>query len=159
MTTSFPPPGPVTPYWAMKVTGGLGLALRVALHFLGVWPAGAAPLPLVIGQGLVLVGAGINIQHYRFLKRQNPNIASPGFLEAEKGLYRWIRHPMYFGDLVLMIGLALVTSDLVSALLLAIGTVGVGVQSRIEDALMARMFGESFEAWRKRTRLLIPGIF
>lgn len=159
MTTAFPPRGPVTPYWAMKVTGGLGLALRVALHFLGVWPAGAAPLPLVVGQGLVLAGAGINIQHYRFLKRQNPNVASPGFLEAEKGLYRWIRHPMYFGDLLLMIGLALLAPDLVSALLLAIGTVGVGIQSRIEDALMARMFGESFEAWRKRTRLLIPGIF
>lgn len=159
MNPSFPLRGPITLFWGIKVFAGLALALRVALHFLGVWPAGSLPLPRVAGQILVLAGAGIAIRHYLFLKRRNPDLAAPNFLESEMGLYRWIRHPMYFGDLVLMTGLTLLAPGFASVVLLALGTVGVGVQSRIEDALMARMFGPPFETWRARTRLLVPGLF
>jgi protein-S-isoprenylcysteine O-methyltransferase Ste14 len=159
MACSFPARGPVTLFWAFKVVAGLGLALRVALHFLGVWPASLSPPPQLVGQALVLVGAGINLQHYFFLKRSNPNLAAPDFLVARRGLYRWIRHPMYFGDGILMIGLALLAPGPASLLLLAVGMAGVGVQSRIEDAQMARLFGRPFEDWRSRTCLLVPGIY
>jgi protein-S-isoprenylcysteine O-methyltransferase Ste14 len=149
----------LTLFWAFKIAAGLGLALRVALHFLGVWPALPSPLPQLVGQAVVLVGAGINLQHYFFLKRRNPNVATPDFLVSSRGLYHWIRHPMYLGDVILMIGLSLLAPGLAAVLLLILGIVGVGVQSRIEDAHMARAFGRPFEDWRSRTRLLVPGIY
>lgn len=159
MACSFPARGPVTLFWAFKIGAGLGLSLRVALHFLGFWPALLSPPPMIVGQALVLAGAGINLQHYFFLKRSNPNVAAPDFLVSSRGLYHWIRHPMYLGDVILMIGLSLLAPGPAAFLLLILGMVGVGVQSRIEDAQMARAFGQPFEDWRSRTRLLVPGIY
>ncbi|MFP4309889.1 MAG: methyltransferase family protein [Desulfococcaceae bacterium] len=159
MAPSFPLRGPLTVFWFLKIFGGLFLALRVALHFLGVWPAGGSPFPQLFGQFWVLLGAGVNLRHYVFLKRNNPDVASPDFLVASRGLYQWIRHPMYLGDLILMVGLTLLAPGPVSFLLLGMGTVGIAVQSRIEDEQMVRRFGPAFEDWRDRTRLLVPGVF
>jgi protein-S-isoprenylcysteine O-methyltransferase Ste14 len=78
----------------------------------------------------------------------------PGQALVEFGLYRYIRHPIYTGDVLLLIGLELVLN---SWLVLGAGLLGVVVARRalMEEALLARQLA-GYRAYCTRTKRFIP---
>jgi protein-S-isoprenylcysteine O-methyltransferase Ste14 len=77
-----------------------------------------------------------------------------------RGIYRGIRHPMYLGLLVFSLGEALVLPNwiagpayLVAMLLLFAGRLGP------EEQLMLDEFGSDYDAYRERSKRLIPGVW
>ncbi len=78
---------------------------------------------------------------------------------VEKGPYRWVRHPIYTGMLLMVIGTAIAkgTPDALAAIVLFFA---IHVwKFRQEEALMTRHFPDAYPAYLKRTKALLPGIF
>ena len=74
-----------------------------------------------------------------------------------EGPYRYIRHPMYTALLILSVGMALITANLLLALLL-IGTTMAMYLARVsdEEAMMIERFGDEYHSYMRRTGRLFP---
>ena len=72
------------------------------------------------------------------------------------GPYRFVRHPIYTGFLVAIVGTLIGSGKVRDLVVLALGLVGVSVKLKIEESLMMRQFPEAYPEYRKRTKALIP---
>jgi protein-S-isoprenylcysteine O-methyltransferase Ste14 len=71
-----------------------------------------------------------------------------------RGLYRWVRHPLYTAGLVLIWLTPVMTLNIFS---LNLGlTIYLVVGALIEERKLVREYGEAYEEYRKRTPMLIP---
>jgi protein-S-isoprenylcysteine O-methyltransferase Ste14 len=76
------------------------------------------------------------------------------------GPYRFVRHPIYLGFLLLAMGEALVFGSwpaLATALVAIVPT--FAWRARAEEKLLSQTFGEDYAAYRERTKLIIPHLF
>lgn len=73
------------------------------------------------------------------------------------GPYRYIRHPMYMALLILPVGMALLTANLLLALL-QLGTTTAMYLARVadEEAMMLERFGDEYRSYMRRTGRLFP---
>lgn len=73
------------------------------------------------------------------------------------GPYRFVRHPIYSGFVLLALGEAMSLGHWPAALIVLCAMVPTFVwRARAEEALLARMFGERYDAYARRTRMLVP---
>ena len=145
--------------WWIKLGAGLLLVLNLAAAGFGVSPF--VPWfepPLRPGQALAVGGGLVHLWHQWLLRRRRPPPAVGAGLVTDAGLYRWVRHPVYLGDLLLYGGLALLAPNGPGLLLLAAGTAAILWQCRTEDRRLALSHGEAHRQWRTRTRLILPGL-
>ncbi|HZZ63782.1 MAG TPA: isoprenylcysteine carboxylmethyltransferase family protein [Roseiarcus sp.] len=73
-----------------------------------------------------------------------------------KGPYRMVRHPIYTGILLGLIGTALAVGEWRALLGVAIAAAAFWRKLRIEEAVMRRQFGEAYARYAKRTPALVP---
>lgn len=71
------------------------------------------------------------------------------------GPYAYVRHPIYAGVILALLGSGLATSVLWLAISLAMAGYFVYAAYR-EEALLAREFPDAYPAYRARTRMLVP---
>jgi protein-S-isoprenylcysteine O-methyltransferase Ste14 len=72
------------------------------------------------------------------------------------GPYRAVRHPIYTGLLLAIMGTVLIVGEFRALLALAILLASLYLKARKEDAWLAREFGETFEGHAKRTGMFLP---
>ena len=75
------------------------------------------------------------------------------------GLYGVIRHPSYLGLFVLMLGWGLTFRSGVGVVIAVLSLVVVLARIGSEERLLSETFGPEYEAYRSRTRRLIPYIY
>lgn len=75
------------------------------------------------------------------------------------GPYRWVRHPIYSGMGLALIGTALASGTLSGLLGLAFILFAFLVRVRQEEALMRQTFPADYPAYSRHTARLIPGIY
>jgi protein-S-isoprenylcysteine O-methyltransferase Ste14 len=73
-----------------------------------------------------------------------------------RGPYRFVRHPIYTGVIVALIGTTLVEDNLLCILLVVITTWGFVKKARVEEAYMLETFGARYRDYRLRTGCLVP---
>ena len=133
----------ISPWWLGKVSAGLILISMVfwtQLH------------PLTkLAQAVVVLGGIIHLSHYVLLRRSNESIDPPKVLVTTGGLFPWIRHPMYLGDAVVMIGLAGISRSILATAILIGGLSCLLVQQRIEDGVLTELFGDVYRSYIERT--------
>jgi len=107
--------------------------------------------PLVVGYvisiaGLIMIGAAfIPLRH---VIQVAPEPRADGHL-VTSGIYRWLRHPMYTGILLVVAGLLLREPGLFVAIAGAIVIGFLFVKSRFEEQLLAARYPE-YSEYRKR---------
>lgn len=74
----------------------------------------------------------------------------------QSGPYARVRHPIYSGIALALMGTALFSGQWRTLMGAAIIIVGHWQKSRREEALLAGQFGPSYEEYRKRTGSLLP---
>jgi protein-S-isoprenylcysteine O-methyltransferase Ste14 len=114
----------------------LGVALFTAGGALRIWPV------FVLGHrfsGLVAI--------------------QPGHTLVTSSVYGVIRHPSYLGLLVNSLGWALAFRSGVGVLLTALTIPPLVARIRAEEALLRTQFGGEYDAYRRRTSRLIPGVY
>jgi protein-S-isoprenylcysteine O-methyltransferase Ste14 len=75
------------------------------------------------------------------------------------GPYRWLRHPIYTGLLAMYLGVALVTGEWLAIVGLAIVVFAYWRKIRLEEANLKVAFGAGYDAYRRETWALVPGLF
>ena len=121
----------------------LGPPTMLALS--SVWIALLVPLPVAS-----------NVWHYLLLKRQGGDVCNPGDLVTSKGLFPLVRHPMYLGDMLVVILFGFIWLNWVSLLIGALTTLSVWWLAQAEDQMLQRQFEERYPDWFRRTGMLFP---
>ena len=75
------------------------------------------------------------------------------------GLYRYVRHPIYTGMLLMILGTALSLATLGACIGFLIILVGVLLKLKQEEALLTKHFAQDYLSYKERTRTLIPFIW
>jgi protein-S-isoprenylcysteine O-methyltransferase Ste14 len=73
-----------------------------------------------------------------------------------KGLYKYIRHPMYASLLFLGWGMFLKEFNLVSIVVISMVSVAVFITCKVEEKEMIKRFGQEYKDYIMKTRLWIP---
>ncbi len=107
----------------------------------------------------VLLG-GFALKSYNlaeFIGWPASQVAQTGNLQ-QKGLLRYVRHPLYLGIILALSGLVLQYPDWKHVLfgLLAFLYIRIGIH--FEEKKLVRTFGDAYIQYRQRTPMLIPAI-
>jgi protein-S-isoprenylcysteine O-methyltransferase Ste14 len=164
-------------YWLVSAAGAKrgthrGLAGRVPrllivavaivlLRFSGLHGSGSGTVDsvalAVIGSALFAAGLGLAIWARVHLGR---NWGMPMTRKEEpelvtSGPYRFVRHPIYSGILLALLGTAL-ASDLYFLIVFALMGAYLIHAARVEERLMAAAFPDAYGSYRARSKMLIP---
>jgi protein-S-isoprenylcysteine O-methyltransferase len=116
----------------------------------------------IIGSVLALIGLIIRVTSILTLKKQFTYTVTKidNHELIETGVYKFIRHPGYLGQLIIFLGIATALSNWLSVLLMIIPVL-MGFLNRIniEEKFMVSRMGQVYAEYKKRTKRLIPGIF
>jgi protein-S-isoprenylcysteine O-methyltransferase Ste14 len=144
----------------------LMLALAGALVFarwLSIGPLGrrfAPPLPELRVIAIALTAAGLALAfwaRYHLGRNWSSQITlKEGHALVCTGPYRYLRHPIYSGILLALVGTALSVGRYRALLGVVLAALAFWWKARQEDAWLARAFGEQFEQQRRRTGRLLP---
>jgi len=149
----------------MWVTVGIALVIGDLLR--GWARHGPAWLTVPYGlrvAGLFLIIGGVGFRWYpmRYLGRfftVRVTIQADQRL-VDQGPYRWLRHPSYTGAWAGFLGLGLVTGNWPAVLVWAVlPSFPLLRRIRVEESALAAHFGETYEAYRRRTWRLIPWVY
>ncbi len=72
------------------------------------------------------------------------------------GPYAWVRHPIYSGLLLAMIGTALARPEPRSLLAVALLWLGFSIKRRMEEGFMRKTFGTEYDDYSRTTGALVP---
>jgi protein-S-isoprenylcysteine O-methyltransferase Ste14 len=72
------------------------------------------------------------------------------------GPYAWVRHPIYTGILLGLIGTGLAVGEWRAILAVALAAIAFWRKLTIEEGVMRRQFGETYAKYAKRVPALIP---
>jgi protein-S-isoprenylcysteine O-methyltransferase Ste14 len=77
-----------------------------------------------------------------------------------RGVYRWVRHPMYAALLLYSVGQALVLPNYVAGLSSGVAmALLVGLRIRPEEWMMLEEFGKDYQEYMAVTKRLVPGVW
>lgn len=149
--------------WVVIALGALCVASAVVPAYcdrIGFWTNGGEAVRWV-GIALYAGGGLLRLWPVFVLGPRFSGVVAiqPGHKLVTGGIYRVIRHPSYLGLIVLMVGWGLAFRSVIGVLL-ALAMVPVLVaRIEAEERLLAGQFGEEYEAFRRRTARLIPGVW
>ena len=83
----------------------------------------------------------------------------PGHELVTRGPYRYVRHPSYLGMMLGFVGWALVFRSSVGLVAAALGLTVLAARIESEEALLSAHFGGAYDAYRRRTWRLLPGVY
>lgn len=124
---------------------------------LGVWEApaplrAAGLLAALLGLVLVLVAQAQMGASWRIGIDDQPT----GLVA--RGVYRWVRHPIYTGLLAMLVGVVALTPS--AWTVMGAGWIAslVALQARLEDTHLLRQHGGAWLTWASHTGRLVPGV-
>lgn len=106
---------------------------------------------------LLVAGLAWSVWSVRFLGR-NMSVLAQARGVADQGPYRWVRHPLYAGEIVSSLGIAVATNSLAAiAVWLVLCSLQVYRAVREEQVLLQAL--PAYRGYRSRTAALLPGLF
>ena len=153
----------VIPYLGLIMIG-LGVSLwdvLVSRQFQFAWtPNVIISIPFLLLGGFMryqsratLVKAGLGVlESTRLRIVEEPKLVT-------SGVYQYIRHPLYLGDICRNIGVPLFFNSLSGLILIILGNIFLLIRIRIEEDLLIEEFGDEYIEYKKRTKKLIPYVY
>lgn len=114
-----------------------------------------------LGVATYVVGGVLRLAPVFALGRRFSGLVAiqPNHQLVTSGVYGRIRHPSYLGLLLIMTGWALAFGSVLGLALSALAVVVVIARIKSEETLLADHFGADYDAYRRRTARLIPGLW
>jgi protein-S-isoprenylcysteine O-methyltransferase Ste14 len=122
------------------------------------------PSTVVIGviADVVTLGGLAVVLWARYVLGENWS-GSPAIKEnhelIERGPYAYVRHPIYSGLLVMILGAAILYGRVSGFALLVAAFIGIGFKAFQEERLLTRHFPTAYPEYRARVKALIPFMF
>ncbi|MFC2067816.1 methyltransferase family protein [Chloroflexota bacterium] len=76
-----------------------------------------------------------------------------------KGVFNSVRHPIYFGEIILYLGLLVLNISLAAVLIWAIAIYFLYYISRYEERLLLAKFGKEYERYMKEVPMWLPRLY
>jgi protein-S-isoprenylcysteine O-methyltransferase Ste14 len=73
-----------------------------------------------------------------------------------RGPYRFVRHPIYSGGLLMMLGWAVWSGHIVNWMAFVLTLVVFGLKAAAEEKLLTEYFGNAYRDYKSRVKALIP---
>jgi protein-S-isoprenylcysteine O-methyltransferase Ste14 len=134
---------------------------KTTLPGLQIHPACLQPLGLIGGMVLTVAGYAATLWCYVIMG----NAWRIGINRKEKnelvtaGPYRWIRHPIYAFQTVMLLGAVLLLPTICSVALVALHLVFVLIKAKDEEAYLLTVHGDAYRAFMARTGRLFPKLW
>ena len=77
---------------------------------------------------------------------------------VRSGPYRWVRHPIYSGLILAMLGTALERRQVRGLMAVVLVYAGFKIKSKIEERAMAATFGPEYDDYTRSTGAIIPRV-
>ena len=140
--------------WALLGIQLLGLSLfpfpyTLAVQFVGFVMAFGGVVVSVMGRREL----GVNWAHGGEYQVKNDQEL------VTTGIYHYIRHPIYLGVMLAYGGGQIVAGSYLSIVFLILFTYSSIVQAQKEEKLLLQHFGQEYEHYMRKTKMLIPYIF
>lgn len=116
-------------------------------------PAPAAVAPMVVGL-VIVVWARLT---FGWRSLHAGSAATKGGL-VTSGPYRWVRHPIYAGLMLILAAVVVGHHDAETIVAVAIIVAALGVRIAAEERAVFRMYPE-YESYARRTKRLVPWVF
>jgi|SRR5579871_2015455 len=78
---------------------------------------------------------------------------------VRNGPYRWVRHPIYSGMILAMVGTALARQQVRGVIAVVLLYAGFKIKSRIEEQTMAATFGPEYAEYMNGTGAIVPRLW
>lgn len=112
----------------------------------------------VLGGTMVLVGVALNVTSALTLgsfysstlrTREDHQLIT-------RGAYRYIRHPIYFGTLLVTVGVSVFAGSLLGFLVMSLLVPLFLRRITLEEVMLQEEFGEQYTSYRQKTKKLVP---
>ena len=162
--------GQQRPMWVQIAMMMLGLAISIPLFYY-LWtplfdiPETSSQILGIVGLIIYIAGFGFLMWARRTLGRHwGISTSLQAKLHSDHELiqskpYAFVRHPMYFGAWVMMLGLLLSYPKWVILILFISMVASLSMRARKEEAVLAERFGKQWEIYKDRTKFIIPWLF
>jgi protein-S-isoprenylcysteine O-methyltransferase Ste14 len=146
----WPPPGRHS--WQYRVVWLLTDVAAVGILAVGIldWNTFAIDhwLRLPIGGGLALAGLGLALWGVRTLGIHRTSGLKEALVEARP--YRFTRNPQYVGDIVLLLGWAILCNSLRTWIVSAMAAAWFAMAPFTEEPWLRKQYGEAYDSYRSR---------
>jgi len=111
-----------------------------------------------IGVGVAVVGIALAIAARVFLGRNWSGVVTvkKDHELIRRGPYAMVRHPIYSGILVGLLGTAIVLGEVRALIGVAVFAVAFRVKSLVEEQFMEEEFGREYREYKGRVKALVP---
>ncbi len=139
----------------------MAMSEAVYLFEKNLWSNGAALLLMALGGGIAFVSLRNydmgEFTGFQQLLQHNP---APSHSQLNtSGLNAMVRHPLYLGTLLLLLGMFLLYPKTSSLILLASVVVYLPFGIYFEEKKLRSQFGQAYLDYSKRVKCLIPGLW
>lgn len=114
----------------------------------------------IISWLLLCLSAYVGLAGFMILKRlgkADKNFENTSVL-VKKGLYKYIRHPLYFSLFLVGTGVMLKNTGSFQLIAGSVNLIAVYVTARIEEGEMISRFGNDYREYMKETKMFVPYI-
>jgi protein-S-isoprenylcysteine O-methyltransferase Ste14 len=148
--------------YVLPLVGAWYLLARPEAHYGWLGARFVPAQPAVEWIGVLLTAAGVAVA---FWARWHLGANWSGVVTLKEGHelirtgpYRAIRHPIYTGILLGLLGTAVAMGEVRGLLAVAVAWLSFYVKARREESFLTQEFGEKFEAHAKQTGMFLPKI-
>jgi protein-S-isoprenylcysteine O-methyltransferase Ste14 len=106
---------------------------------------------------LLICGMAWAVWALRYLDR-NVSVLAQAREVVAQGPYRWVRHPLYVGEIVSSLGLAIAVNNY-AAVALWLVLCGLQVYRAVREEQVLLQALPAYRSYRARTAALLPGVF
>lgn len=117
-----------------------------------LWKPSISLFAMLAGTTLILLGNVLDVWGYGVLFRSFSIVPEARALKVD-GVYRWIRHPIYFGQMLAQAGIWMffARTSLFSVCFLGAFIVLQLYRSKLEDRVLENAFGDRYRQWKAAT--------
>ena len=114
----------------------------------------------LFGALLLVLGLGFAVWARRHLGQywSGHVTLKPGHRLIRTGPYALVRHPIYTGILLALLGTAIAVDEVRGVVAILIATESFVRKLRIEERWLTEEFGTEYEGYRREVKALIPGV-
>lgn len=149
--------------------------LQVAILLLGIVPLFLHPFRVgflgepffagryilrIAGLALTLAGAGLAIWARIALGTNWSGLVAvkENHSLITHGPYTWVRHPIYSGLLLALVGTGMVQEKVIYLIVIFLATMVLWMEVRVEERFLYETFGEEYRSYHKHVKALIPRV-
>jgi len=147
-----------TGWWIwFPVAAFMFLIRRAVLSSVGALLWHVTPLLGIVADAITVIGLLVTLWARRVLGANwSANVVFKERHELiQSGPYRFVRHPIYSGVLLMLCGTMLVWGRLAGVVAFVVIIAGLSVKARLEERLLIRHFPEAYAQYRRRVRAAV----